>query len=55
MSGLADMATMSSRFADLAASGRGDGLILLRSKYLQLDTSTKIIFFGAFSEFLGLR
>ncbi len=55
MSSHVDMATMSFRFADLAASGRGDGLTLLRSKYLQLDSSTKIIFLGAFSEFLGLR
>jgi hypothetical protein len=33
----------------------GDGSILLQSKYLQHDTSTKIKFFGAFSEFLCLR
>jgi uncharacterized membrane protein len=32
-----------------------DGSILLRSKYLQRDISTKINFFGAFLEFLGLR
>jgi hypothetical protein len=33
---------------------RGDGSILLRSKYLQRYTSTKIKFFGGFSEFLCL-
>jgi hypothetical protein len=33
----------------------GDGSILLRSKYLQRYTSTKIKFFGGFSEFLCLR
>jgi hypothetical protein len=34
---------------------RGDGLILLWSKLLQRDTSTKMNNFGAFSEFLCLR
>jgi hypothetical protein len=34
---------------------KGDGAILLRSKYLQRDTSTKIKFFGAFSDFLCFR
>ncbi len=33
----------------------GDGSILLRSKYLQRYTSTKIKFFGGFSEFLCLK